>query len=215
MRLEYFAVMLAALSLTACPGKMDAARPDAGDPYNYETQSDGGFARSKKGNLRFKGPDRFAADLGIALLLESNVVCNELGQYACTSTVHAVALGGVDPYLHSVYEPSTLTGSTTPVIVERVVLSACTARVERDFAAPGAAVVFKGLEVGADGALVNPESESVKAVITELARRAWLREPRDEEVTELVKLAKDIGTAKAWAQAACFVAFSSAEAVFY
>jgi len=59
------------------------------------------------------------------------------------------------------------------------------------------------------------------AACTELAQRAWLRDPTDAELALLLQLNTDIEAtgvaepAKVWMQAACFAAFSSAESVFY
>ncbi len=182
---------------------------------------DGGFARSAKASVRFKGPERLGADLAASLGLAPSAVCNEFGQYSCTAVVHVVALGGVDPYGHSVYEPATVTGSTTPLVVDRVVLSACIARVKADLETPASALVFKNVALGADGQIQNPDGAEVRAAVTELAQRAWLRDPSEAEVAAFVQLARDVeatGTAepgKAFMQAACLAAFSSAEALFY
>jgi hypothetical protein len=181
---------------------------------------DGGVAKSQKGNLRFKGPERLTLDLAQALELPLDGVCKELGQYPC-QTVHGVALGGVDPYQKSVYDIPSATGATTPIAVERTVLSACIARVSLDVGTPGSAVVFKDVALTSDGKLVEASSPAVASAVTALARRAWLRDPAQDELDALVKLARDVeatGTPKpgvAWMQAACFSVFSSAEAVFY
>ncbi|TSC34530.1 hypothetical protein FOF48_03565 [Corallococcus sp. Z5C101001] len=181
---------------------------------------DGGVAKSQKGNLRFKGPERLSLDLAQALELPAASVCNELGLYPCQN-VHGVALGGVDPYQHSVYETAPVTGATAPLAVERTVLSACNARVSLDVSAPAAAVVFKDVALTADGKLADAASPAVATAMTSLVRRAWLRDPTQEERDALVRLAGDVaatGAARpgvAWMQASCLAVFSSAEAVFY
>ena len=175
---------------------------------------------SARGNLRFKGPERLNSDIATALELPAAAVCTELGMYQCTSAVHTVALGGVDPYGTGLYEPSGVTASTTPLVVERVVWSACTKRVTLDLADLSAAVVFKDLKLNA-AKLANPEGDDVRAAITQLVQRALLREPTAGEVTRFMKLAKDIEAtgnaepAHAFMQAVCFAVLSSAEAVFY
>ena len=61
----------------------------------------------------------------------------------------------------------------------------------------------------------------MRLALTELAQRAWLRDPTDAELSLLVQLNTDIeatglaAPATTWMQAACFAVFSSAEAVFY
>ncbi|GMU03910.1 hypothetical protein [Corallococcus caeni] len=214
-------LLLTCLLLTGCSDTLPNA-VDLGPGANpgVTPEWDGGVAKSQKGNLRFKGPERLSLDLAQALELPSTSVCNELGQYPC-QTVHGVALGGVDPYQHSVYETPTVTGATTPIAVERTVLSACNARVALDVSTPASAVVFKDVTLTADGRLADAASPAVATAVTSLVRRAWLRDPTQAERDTLVRLSADVqatGTATpgvAWMQAACLAVFSSAEAVFY
>lgn len=177
-------------------------------------------ASSARGNLRFKGPERLASDIAAALELSPEAVCTELGLYQCTSMVHNVALGGVDPYGTGLYEASGITSLTTPLVVERVVLSACLKRVEADLADPSAAVVFGGIPVSA-GKLASPDGAEVRSAIVQLTQRALQRDPYENEVARFVQLAKDIeatGTAepaRAFMQASCYAILSLPEAVFY
>jgi hypothetical protein len=214
-------LLLACLFLTGCSNALPTA-VDLGPGSNpgVTPNHDGGVAKSQKGNLRFKGPERLTLDLAQALELPAASVCNELGAYPCVG-VHGVALGGVDPYAHSVYETAPVTGATAPLAVERTVLSACNARIQKDVTAPASAVVFKDVALTADGKLVDAASPAVATAVTQLVRRAWLRDPTQDERAALVGLATDVaatGTATpgvAWMQAACLAVFSSAEAVFY
>lgn len=180
---------------------------------------DAGYTRSPKSLVRFKGDLRFTIDLSVGLGLPIAEVCNELGQYACVA-VHTVALQGVDPYGKGLFEPLPVTGVTTPVVVERMVTSACLRRVELDLQTPASAVIYKSIALNA-GRLANPQSPEVRLALTELAQRAWLRNPTEAELTHLLQLNTDIEAtgvaepARAWMQAACFVAFTGEEAVFY
>ncbi|CAM4067204.1 hypothetical protein [Corallococcus soli] len=213
-------LLLTCLLLTGCSDKVPLATdlgPGAGG--GVAPAYDGGVAKSQKGNLRFKGPERLSLDLATALELPASAVCNELGQYPC-QTVHGVSLGGVDPYEHSVYETAPVTGAAAPLAVERTVLSACNARIALDVNVPATAVVFKGVTL-TNGKLTDAASPAVATAVSSLARRAWLRDPTQEERDTLVRLALDVeatGTSNpgvAWMQAACLAVFSSAEAVFY
>ncbi len=183
--------------------------------------TDGGLAISAKGSLRFKGPERFGNDLAAGLSLTPAELCNELGQYPCVTQVHGVSLGGVDPYVHGLYEAAPTTGAATSIVVDRTVLAACTARVTKDLTTPAQAVVFKNLSLTPQGKLSNIAGPEVSAAITELYHRGLLRDPTTAETATLVQLARDLeGTssatpARGWMQAACFAVFSSAEAVFY
>lgn len=234
MRPERLLVVLA-LVLTACPGRLnggDDAGAGGGGGGAFTGGGaggggggggggvDAGYAKSAKGNLRFKGNERLTIDYSVALGIPFLEVCNELGQYSCSFLVHPVALGGVDPYGKGLFEPPPVTGATTPVVVERVALSACVKRVNLDLATPASALVFKAISV-TNGRLTDPQSAEVRLALTELAQRAWLRDPTDAELAALVQLNTDIEAtgvaepAKVWMQAACFAAFSSAESVFY
>ncbi|WP_244224601.1 hypothetical protein [Corallococcus sicarius] len=220
MRPERLLLTCLLLTVTGCSDKPPVAidlGPGAGP--GVTPTYDGGVAKSQKGNLRFKGPERLSLDLAQALELPASAVCNELGKYPCLD-VHGVALGGVDPYQHSVYETAPVTGAATPLAVERTVLSACNARVALDVNAPSSAVVFKDVAL-TGGKLKDAASPAVATAMTSLVRRAWLRDPTQEERDTLVQLARDVeatGTPNpgvAWMQAACLAVFSSAEAVFY
>ncbi|MCY1044827.1 hypothetical protein OV208_26160 [Corallococcus sp. bb12-1] len=213
-------LLLTCLLLTGCSDKIPLAVDLGPDANPGVTPSyDGGVAKSQKGNLRFKGPERLSLDLAAALELPVSSVCNELGQYPCLN-VHGVSLGGVDPYAHSVYETAPVTGASAPLAVERTVLSACNARIAQDINAPATAVVFKDVAL-TNGKLNDPASPAVATALSSLVRRAWLRDPTQEERDTLVQLARDVeatGTPNpgvAWMQAACLAVFSSAEAVFY
>lgn len=208
MRPERLSLILALVVFTGCPGKI------------VEPPVDAGYTRSAKGNLHFKGNERLTYDFAVGLGLPVDEVCKELGQYSCSFTVHPVALGGIDPYGHGVYEAPLVTGATSAVVVERVALAACTRRVNFDLGTPGTALIFKAIPV-AGGKLTAPSGPEVRLALTELAQRAWLRDPTEAELDLLIKLNTDIEAtgvaepAKAWMQSACFAVFSSAESVFY
>lgn len=177
-------------------------------------------AKSARGNIRFKGPERISTDFAAALELQVESVCLELGLYPCTSVVHNVALGGVDPYGAGLYEASGVTATTTPLVVERVAWAACTQRVDMDLSNPSAAVIFRGVPL--DGKkLANIEGPEVRGVIGLLTQRVFLRNPYRNELERYVRLAKDIEAAgnaepaRAWMQSVCFAVLSSAESVFY
>lgn len=224
------------LSLSACPGKLN--EPDGGTGGgtgggNGTTGGgsamggggggggdvDAGVTKSAKSNVRFKGDLRFTLDLAVGLTLPLEQLCNELGQYACVG-VHTVALQGVDPYGKGLFEPVPVTGSTAPIVVDRMVMSACLRRVELDLGAGANAVIFKSIPL-TGGKLSDVNGAEVKLALGELAHRAWLREPTTSELTHLTQLYSDIDAmggaepAKQWMQAACFAVFSSEEAIFY
>ena len=229
MRRELIAVVV--LALSACPAKMEVPSPTGGGTAvtgggagggggGSVIDTDGGIAKSAKARVRFKGNERFAIDLAVGLGLPVDQICKELGQYDCAFFVHGVALGGVEPYGVGLYEPPQVTGATTALAVERVVLSACAKRLAADVGNPSTALIYRGIPV-VDGKLSPIDGPEVRALIADLAQRAWLRDPTSEEVESLIQLARDIepghptDAAAQWGLAACFTVFSSAEAVFY
>ncbi len=234
MRLEQLTLVLA-IALTGCPGKIvEDAGTGGGAGGGLSTGggtatgggsgggsgSDAGYAKSAKGNLHFKGNERLTFDYAVALGIPFDQLCNELGQYPCTFTVHTVALGGVDPYGKGLFETPPVTGATTAIVVERVALASCVKRVTMDLATPAAAIVFKSIPVSA-GKLMNAQGPEVRLALTELAQRGWLRDPTEAELQQLIQLNTDIEAtnvadpATTWMKAACFAVLSSAEAVFY
>lgn len=203
---------LVALSF-ACSETPPAADPDVQDPPMT-------VAKSSRGNLRFKGPERIQNDFAAALELPAESVCKELGQYACTAVVHNVALGGVDPYGPGLYEASGITASTTPLVVERIAWAACGQRVELDLADAGKAVLFRGIAL--DGKkLASPDGAEAREAIVQLFQRVFLRKPYRTEIDRYVQLVREIEAtgnaepARAWMQSVCFAVLTSTESVFY
>jgi hypothetical protein len=102
--------------------------------------------------------------------------------------------------------------------VERVVLSACVARADRDLAAGDAAVIYRGL---AAGEAVDPAGPEVTGALTTLYRRALLRDPKPRELEHLRGLYRDLsadglpGATRDWAVLSCFSVLTSVEALFY
>lgn len=171
---------------------------------------------SPKANVRFKGPRRLANDLAQTLGLDPADVCDELDGLSCTDDVHAVTLGGVEPWNLGIYEPAKHSSVTSPIAVDRVVLEACIRAVDRDLA--GSPKVF---DLTLDGSALDVDDPSVEATITGLYNRAFLREPDAHEIDALVDLYADIeasstsAPARDWAVATCFASLTTLEFLFY
>lgn len=231
MRPDKSLVALAALALWACEATPQDAI-DAGVATDASTNQDAGppdsgavdvgpvFAISSKANLRMKSNLRLRNDLAQSLGLTPDQVCKELGQYSCTDFVHAVALGGVEPYTLGLNEPQSHTTLTTPIAVERVVLSACTRRAIDDLGS-ATPVIWRDLGVTAEGRLADPGTAGVAASITRLYQRGLLREPKAREIEHLTQLYRDLeadggaNPARDWATLSCFSVLTSLEALFY
>lgn len=170
--------------------------------------------------MRFKRNVRITTDLVVGLGLSFDQVCNELGQYPCTTLVHALALGGVDPYGSGLYEPLPFTGVTSPIVVDRVAMSACLKRVNTDLAAPASALIFVGITRDSAGKL-DPTAATSTAALTSLYHRLLLRDPTPEELGHLQQLYRDIeakgrpNPGQDWLTLSCFAIASSVESVFY
>lgn len=180
----------------------------------------GEIAQSSKGVVRFKRNVRMTVDFAQSLGLTTAEVCNELGQYPCTTLVHALNLGGVDPYGSGLFEPLPFTGITSPIVADRVALAACTTRVTRDQTAPLFGLIYK-FAPDAAGKIANLEGSDVNLALDTLYQRTLLRDPTTQEKAHLKQLYRDIEAtgkpdpAKAWMILSCFTVTTSVEFLFY
>ncbi|MEM1033053.1 MAG: hypothetical protein AAF928_02455 [Myxococcota bacterium] len=224
MRFEW-SLALGLLALAACTGDLGSSPPDGRPPPGGG--GDGGDDRgpdpdptpvSPKATVKRKTGTQIGNDLAQALELGSDELCRELGQEPCAE-VHAIALRGVSAYTAGVFEPLEVSTATSPIAVDRLVLSACQTRAWRDFESGDAPALFGDLRV-TEGRL-DPDAPEVEAVITELYRRALLRDPKATEQMHLRDLYRHIeatgatAPARDWAALSCFAVFTTLEAVFY
>lgn len=195
------------------PGTDGGAAVEDGGTSTSKDGGTPGFAESTKANLRFKEVNRIHNDFAQALGLPVTEVCLELGQYDCRM-VHAVTLGGVEPYELGLFEPLPATTVTTPIAVERLAVHGCEKRVTMDTDNPSA-LIFTGLR---DGAIAESD---VAEAIDRLYKRAVQRPATESEIGHLNQLYRDIeatgvdNPARQWALASCVAVLTSVEAVFY
>lgn len=214
-------IVVCVLALPLACKKQSKPTEDDPTPTPTEPGPQDPVAQSAKALVRFKGDLRLARDFSAVLGLDRNELCTELGQYSCTDDVHKIGLGGVDPYEGGVYERAQSTGVTAPLIVERVAMSGCIRRVDEDFADPTGALVFRNLDVDADGRLEDVQSQVVDDAVTTLIRRSWLRDPRGNEVKHFRDLYTSLEgvdepePARAWATLTCVTVLTSMESLFY
>jgi hypothetical protein len=147
--------------------------------------------------IRMKNADQLARDLEGSLELDAQSLCKELGELSCIDEVHKISLGGVDPYDKNIYNGRKDIGLSTPLVIERIVLSACEKRVEIDFS--GGALIF---------------TADRKASVRNLIERAFLRDASEEEIAGLAGAFVD-SDETTWAVASCFAVLSSSEFLFY
>ncbi|GAB4561294.1 MAG: hypothetical protein Tsb0020_08680 [Haliangiales bacterium] len=186
----------------------------------------GELTPSLRPTVKFKGNARLQNDFARALELDIDQVCVELGRFSCAELVHRVPLGGSSAFDLGLYQPLATTTLTSPIAVERVAMSACVARAERDFAALAgdsgeAALIFSGIELDAAGALRDVSSAPVAAAIDTLYKRALQRRASASEIAHLRALYDDIAAAESdrpardWAALSCFAVMTTMEQLFY
>ncbi|MCA9711935.1 MAG: hypothetical protein KDK70_39225, partial [Myxococcales bacterium] len=158
----------------------------------------------------FKGGERYARDLAAALELPRDELCTELGLYDCVGEVHRIALGGVEPYEQAVFEPLPEPGVSSPIAVDRIALSACGERVEREFQ-------DGSLELLAELMQGEPDAAARAAVAQRLYRRLLRRDGEPREIEAVVGLWDDLPQpdARTWAQLSCFAIATTLENLFY
>lgn len=171
------------------------------------------FAISTKNRLAWKRHRAFERDLLAGLDLEKQELCNELGLYSCVDFVHLVPLGGNEPFAKSQYEPLPSPTVTTPIAVDRVALSGCTQRAEKDAAGP--AVVFVDLDLGA----ASVDEAAAVATVDVLGKRLLGRALLPEEAAAFADLAVDDDgsdvAARDFAILSCFAIATMSENLFY
>lgn len=203
------------------PGNGGASTRDAGSSSAGSTESgpaqQPAIARSTRSSLQWKRHAAFEADLSQALELTPDELCNEFGKDPCIRKVHMSPLGGHDPFTTGLLESSAEPLVTTSTVVERVVLSACIARREKDRALGPRGVVFGGLDLSAPAPA--PSDSAVRALIGGLYQRFLARDAEAAEVDVLAALTRDEsgGSVKAedFAAAVCMAVGSSSEFLFF
>lgn len=173
---------------------------------------------SQKGELRFKKQSLLKADLSSALGMKPDELCEEFGK-SCFDELYNLALGGVEAYQSQVTRGIEKSAVTTPIVLERLILSGCNKRAQRDVG-NGDGVIFK-VALDARGQLVNPDGEDVKASLDNLYKRAVQRPIEAHEIKALQGLYQSVvakspdQAAEKWAALSCYAVLTSLEAVFY
>jgi hypothetical protein len=166
-------------------------------------------------NLQWKRAHAVQQDLMQALELEADEVCLEVGTAPCVDQVHLVALGGHDPFDLGLYESLDAPLTTTPIALDRVVLSACVKRVELD--RDGEGVVFGALDLEAPTPAAD--DAALSTTTTNLYRRFLARDPLEPELAIIAKLGLDdegqpvVG--HEFASLACYAIGTTSEFLFF
>lgn len=192
-------VLAGVLTATACGGGPEAV---ADEP----------LTKSTRARLLWKRNVALEKDIVRALELEPDEVCNELGTASCTREVHHVALGGAAPFTLGLHKALPTPMLSTAVVVDRVLLSACSNRVAKDVDGPP--VVFTAIDLSDERAPAAGD-EAFDKTVTALYRRFLSRDPTDEEVSVFGDLVTEPMTAQEFAILACYAVGSTTEFLFY
>ena len=193
----------ALLALPACGGDDDGSGGDDGLPT------------STRNELNWKRYKAVEADLSTAMALTPDELCIELGQFNCIREVHLTSMGGHNPFEQGLYEPLDSPLVTTSLALDRIVLSACSERIERD--AGGGAEVFTTLDLGASAP--DAASTEFNDTVQMLYRRLLARDPLPEELEVFADLRVDADGATVsgadFALAACYAVGTTTEFLFF
>ncbi|MBC7659298.1 MAG: hypothetical protein H7249_06275 [Chitinophagaceae bacterium] len=157
-------------------------------------------------DLVWKRYRAFEDGLVTGLALNKATFCQELGKQSCIDKVHLTFLGGNDPFEAGLYERAQTPTSITAVAVDRVVLYACSQRLEMDRVAASAAVVFKYFPLSG-----TPTSDQLKLQATDLYHRFLARDPEAAEITVIQSLSNKGLAADKLALMMCYSIGTSAE----
>lgn len=166
---------------------------------------------SQKARVMPKGGAVWGRDLATGLGLQDWELCAELGGYDCIGEAHLITLGGVEPAVLGIDEPLASASVSAPIAVDRVAVSACAERYERDVAGP--AVVF--------GPVLELDAKDRREAVAKLlVQRLLAREPKADEIAAIVDLYDQMAPesaepARDWSVGACVMVATSTEALFY
>ena len=200
--------------VTGCTGNIGG---NAGS-NDGDTPADRTAIESSKSRVKFKEQGRFVRDLASGLDLALGDVCNELGLYDCYEQAHRITLGGVEPYRRGIRKPLPVAPVTAPIAVDRVALSACATRVDRDFDDPANALMFGDL--AERGANEDTLGTAAGHIYDRLLRRDATVAEVDElvsfydEAVELLEGSPNDPT-REWAVTSCFAVATTMEGLFY
>ncbi len=188
-----------------------APEPDA-TPEPDAIPEEPTMMESARGNLVWKRYRQVERDLMRALELTKDQVCNELGQFNCVDVVHLAPLGGNEPFDQGQYEAVGAPTASTPIAVDRVVLSACVARVEEDMS--NNPEVFTDIDLNAANLSMSGDSAAIDATVTTLYRRFLSRNPTQDELDTARPLGDGV-SGQVFAKTACYAVGTTVENLFY
>ncbi len=190
-----------------------------GGPLAAKQSEELAVAASPKAQVKRMRADLLRNNLSKILVLDPKGMCLELGRMPCADLVHKVSLGSMDAYGNAQYRHPEQISVTSAMSLDRLVLSACMQRAQLDLVNPARGVIFKDVELSADGRLVK--SEAVVTAIHTLYQRAFLRDATAQELEnhlqfyEAVYAQQPVGAARNWMTLSCYAVRTSVEAACY
>jgi hypothetical protein len=204
-------VMLLAIACMVVGAVTSCTGCTAPDPEPTPVVEEPAYAPSTRNRLSWKRALAFQQDLMRGLRLSEDEVCNELGNIPCVRDVHLVSLGGNEPFTKSQYNPLASPTVTTPIAVDRVALSACAARTDKDFRGEGL------LYLPLSSATASVSEEQANAVTNNLVPALLGRNATDVDRTAIQALRSMDGvdvSPRDFATLACFTIATVTEILF-
>ncbi len=181
---------------------------DNSGPKVPAPQETGDMAPTAPGlDLVWKRYRAFEHGLIQGLELKKGDFCLELGKEACIDKIHLTVLGGNEPYKAGQYERAQKPTVLTAVAVDRIVLSACSQRLELDRKAKDAALVFKHLPLSGN----TRSSAQLEAQAKELYQRILARNPEEVELKAIADTQGESMANDKLALMMCYAIASSSE----
>jgi hypothetical protein len=204
---------------TATAGTATAGTATAGTATAGTQSIAPGISRTSR--VKFKGVKRLQNDLIRILKVDQDVLCKELGLYSCTDFVHQITLGGIEPYVKTLFSPNPQTSVTAPLALERVLLAACTQRLIQDYQNPQQAILMRTDEFNGQMQFIDASS-ATERVLNYLFHEALLRDPNANELSSALSLYEELQAQNEiqmpvveWTRSMCIATLSSIEFLFY
>jgi hypothetical protein len=195
-------------------GDSPAATDADGNPIGGAPGSNGPGARPSVPQagktLLWKRYRPFESGLIKGLGLTKDQVCLELGRDSCIDKVHLTVLGGNEPFQNGQYERAQTPTVLTSVAIDRIVLAACSRRLDLDTTAGANATVFKYFPLTA----AKPNGEQIKQQATDLYRRILARDPEAAELQAIEAFGATAASGDKVAMSLCYAIATSAENIF-
>lgn len=192
-------------------GDDDSPATSATPAPTSTTQPTTAVATSRVQRVLPKPGEVWGRDLAAALALDEFELCRELGTSDCIREAHLVTLGGVEAERLGIDEPVANALVSAPIAFDRVAISACGERFDRD---GGSDAVLFGPVLDDDGAAAR------QTVSENLVRRLLARQPTQADIDALEGLHERLepisdDLTRDWSVGACVVVATSTEALFY